>query len=596
MSYRAPVADMLFTMRHAAGLQEGLERGLYADLADGAAEALLDEAAKFAENRLAPINRNGDLDGAKLIDGAVKTSPGWREAYAQWIEGGWNSVTASPDYGGMGLPHLLNAACTEMWNSANMAFALCPLLGFGAIDAVESHASDELKSIYLARMISGEWTATMNLTEPSAGSDLNALRARAERQADGSYRITGQKIFITYGDHDMTENVIHLVLARLPDAPPGTRGISLFLAPKFLVNADGSPGARNDVVCVGLEHKLGIHGSPTCTMAFGDKGGATGWLVGQENKGLACMFTMMNSARMSVGLQGVALAERATQHALAYARDRRQGRAPGSSTPAGAMDAIVHHPDIARALMTMRACADAARAICYATAGALDRSHRLADPAERKQAAERNALLTPVAKAFSTDIGNEATSMGVQVHGGMGFIEETGAAQFMRDVRIAAIYEGTNGIQAIDLVQRKLPLSGGGTVRREIADMHGTVEKLRGSNSVDLTDMAEPLGEAVQSLARTTEYMLATLGFAPADALAGATPYLRLFGLARGGTLLAEIALAAHAADANDPVQAARIATARFFARNLAPGASGLEPAITEGAATVREAAALLAG
>ena len=596
MSYRAPVADMLFTMRHAAGLQEGLERGFYADLADGAAEALLDEAAKFAENRLAPINRNGDLDGAKLIDGAVKTSPGWREAYAQWIEGGWNSVTASPDHGGMGLPHLLNAACTEMWNSANMAFALCPLLGFGAIDAVESHASDELKSIYLAKMISGEWTATMNLTEPSAGSDLNALRARAERQADGSYRITGQKIFITYGDHDMTENVIHLVLARLPDAPAGTRGISLFLVPKFLVNADGSPGARNDVLCAGLEHKLGIHGSPTCTMAFGDKGGAIGWLVGQENKGLACMFTMMNSARMSVGLQGVALAERAMQQALAYARDRRQGRAPGSSTPAGAMDAIVHHPDIARTLMTMRACADAARAICYATAGALDRSHRLADPAERKQAAERNALLTPVAKAFSTDIGNEVASMGVQVHGGMGFIEETGAAQFMRDVRIAAIYEGANGIQAIDLVQRKLPLSGGGTVRREIADMRGTVEKLRGSNAADLTDMAEPLGEAVQSLSRATEYMLATLGSAPADALAGATPYLRLFGLARGGTLLAEIALAAHAADANDPVQAARIATARFFARNLAPGASGLEPANTEGAATVREAAALLAG
>ena len=596
MSYRAPVADMLFTMRHAAGLQEGLERGFYADLADGAAEALLDEAAKFAENRLAPINRNGDLDGAKLIDGAVKTSPGWREAYAQWIEGGWNSVTASPDHGGMGLPHLLNAACTEMWNSANMAFALCPLLGFGAIDAVESHASDELKSIYLAKMISGQWTATMNLTEPSAGSDLNALRARAERQADGSYRITGQKIFITYGDHDMTENVIHLVLARLPDAPTGTRGISLFLVPKFLVNADGSPGARNDVLCAGLEHKLGIHGSPTCTMAFGDKGGAIGWLVGQENKGLACMFTMMNSARMSVGLQGVALAERAMQQALAYARDRRQGRAPGSSTPAGAMDAIVHHPDIARTLMTMRACADAARAICYATAGALDRSHRLADPAERKQAAERNALLTPVAKAFSTDIGNEVASMGVQVHGGMGFIEETGAAQFMRDVRIAAIYEGANGIQAIDLVQRKLPLSGGGTVRREIADMRGTVEKLRGSNAADLTDMAEPLGEAVQSLSRATEYMLATLGSAPADALAGATPYLRLFGLARGGTLLAEIALAAHAADANDPVQAARIATARFFARNLAPGASGLEPAITEGAATVREAAALLAG
>ncbi len=595
MTYRAPVADMLFAMKHAAGLQDGVDRGYYADLADGAAEALLDEAAKFAENRLAPINRNGDLTPAKLVDGAVKTSPGWREAYQHWIEGGWNAVTATPDFGGMGLPHLINAACTEMWNSANMAFALCPLLGFGAIDAVESHASEELKSIYLAKMISGEWTSTMNLTEPSAGSDLSAMRTRAERQPDGSYRITGSKIFITYGDHDMTDNVVHLVLARLPDAPPGTKGISLFLVPKFLVNADGSLGARNDVHCASLEHKLGIHGSPTCVMAYGDKGGAIGWLIGQENKGLACMFTMMNSARLSVGLQGVALSERATQHALAYARERKQGRAPNSTSPAGAMDAIVHHPDIARTLMTMRATTDAVRAICYATAGALDRSHRLSDPAEKKKAAERNALLTPIAKAFSTDVGNEVASMGVQAHGGMGFIEETGAAQFMRDVRIAAIYEGTNGIQAIDLATRKLPLSGGETVRAEIADMRATVEKLRGSNAPELTDMAKPLGDAVESLARATDYMLNAVGSAPADALAGATPYLRLFGLARGGTLLGEIALAAHREGAAEAPNAARIASARFFARNLATGAGGLEEAVVEGADTVSEAAALLA-
>ena len=329
-------------------------------------------------------------------------------------------------------------------------------------------------------------------------------------------------------------------------------------------------------------------------MAFGDKGGAVGWLIGQENKGLACMFTMMNSARMSVGLQGVAISERATQHALAYARERRQGRAPNSTSPAGAMDAIVHHPDVARTLMTMRASADAARAICYATAGALDRSHRLEDPAEKKLAAERNALLTPVAKAFSTDIGNEVASMGVQVHGGMGFVEETGAAQFMRDVRIAAIYEGTNGIQAIDLVQRKLPLSGGETVRREIADMRATVESLRGSNVAELTEMAEPIGDAVDALARATDYLLGALGSAPADALAGAAPYLRLFGLARGGSLLAQLALAAHREGGG--ANAARIATARFFARNIAPGAGGLELAVTEGAATVRDAAALLAG
>ena len=596
MTYRAPVEEMLFAMKHAGGLLDGIEHGIYTDLADGAAEALLDEAAKFAENRLAPINRNGDLNGAKLVDGVVKTSPGWSEAYAQWVESGWNSVTASPDHGGMGLPHLINAACTEMWNAANMAFALCPLLGFGAIDAVESHGTEELKSIFLAKMISGEWTATMNLTEPSAGSDLNAVRTRAERSADGTYRLFGQKIFITYGEHDLTDNIIHLVLARLPDAPPGTRGISLFLVPKFMIEANGSIGARNDVKCVSIEHKLGIHGSPTCTMAFGDTDGAIGWLVGQENRGLACMFTMMNSARLSVGLQGVGLSERATQHALAYARDRKQGRAPNTSAPAGAMDTIIHHPDVARTLMTMRAYTDATRAICYVTAGALDRAHRLTDPAQKTIAQERNALVTPVAKAFSTDIANEVASLGVQVHGGMGFVEETGAAQFMRDARIAAIYEGTNGIQAIDLVQRKLPLSGGETVRREIADMRATVEKLRGSNAAELTEMAKPLGLAVESLARATEYMLATLGPALADALAGASPYLRLFGVARGGTLLGEIAIAAHdRAGDGDPANVARITIARFFARNLAPAASGLELAITDGATSVREATEMLA-
>ncbi|MDE2578994.1 MAG: acyl-CoA dehydrogenase C-terminal domain-containing protein [Hyphomicrobiales bacterium] len=592
MAYRAPVDDMMFTMRQVAGLEEGIAAGHYADLADGAAEALLSEAAKFAENRLAPINRNGDQHGAKLADGHVTTSPGWREAYGQWIEGGWNAVTASPDHGGMGLPHLINAACTEMWNSANMAFALCPLLGFGAVDAVEAHASDALKKIYLDKMVSGEWTSTMNLTEPSAGSDLNALRTRAERHPDGSYRIFGSKIFITYGEHDMTDNIVHLVLARLPDAPAGTRGISLFLVPKFLVNADGSLGARNDVHCAGVEHKLGIHGSPTCTMVYGDKGGAIGWLVGQENKGLACMFTMMNSARLSVGLQGVALSERATQHALAYARERKQGRAPDSTTQG--MDPIVHHPDVKRMLLTMRAMTDASRAICYATAGALDRSHRLTDAAAKKAAAERNALLTPVAKAFSTDIGNEVTSIGVQVHGGMGFVEETGAAQFMRDARIAGIYEGTNGIQAIDLVTRKLPLSGGQTVKDEIASIRESIEALRGSNAPALAEMAAPLGEAADALARATDYMLGALGAAPADALAGAAPYLRLFGIARGGSFLADIARAAHKSGESDPANAARIASARFFARNIAPGARGLELAVTEGASSVNVADAMI--
>ena len=579
MAYRAPVADILFTMNHAAGLAEGMESGVYHDLADGALEALLEEAAKFAENRLAPLNRIGDKVGAKLDGDIVTTAPGWRDAYAQWVEGGWNAVLGAPDHGGMGLPTLANAAFTEMWNSANMAFALCPLLGFGAIDAVEIHGSDALKDRYLAKMISGEWSATMNLTEPQAGSDLSALRTRAELQGDGSYKITGQKIYITYGEHDMTDNIVHLVLARLADAPAGTKGISLFLVPKFLPD-----GSRNDLRCTGLEHKLGIHASPTCSMSFGDNGGAVGWLVGEENRGLNCMFTMMNSARLSVGLQGVAQGEVATQAALAYARDRRQGRGVGS----GAVP-ISEHPDIRRTVATMRAMTDATRTICYMTAGALDVSRRSADAAVAKVAADRAALLTPVAKAFSTDLGNEIASMGVQVHGGMGFIEETGAAQIMRDVRIAGIYEGTNGIQSIDLVQRKLPLGGGAVVRAEIAAMRATVEKVRATNAPAFGRMGSALGDAVEAFARTTDWMLTALRDAPNDALAGATPYCRLFGLARGGTGLADLALAAHRLSASDSnvAHGARVATARFFAEHVATGAGGLEASITEGAASV---------
>ncbi|MBV9066306.1 MAG: acyl-CoA dehydrogenase family protein, partial [Methylobacteriaceae bacterium] len=394
MSYRVPVADMLFTMDHAAGLAAGIGSGLYPELADGVAEATLEEAAKLAEGVLAPLNRAGDLQGASLKDGVVTTTPGWREAYKQWSEGGWNGVTASEQHGGMGLPTLLGVACTEIWTSANMAFALCPLLNFGAVEAVEAHASDELKALYLDKMVSGEWTGTMNLTEPQAGSDLNAVRTRAEPVGDGPYKIFGQKIFITYGEHDLTDNIIHLVLARLPNAPPGTRGISLFLVPKFLLDAQGKPGKRNDVRCAGIEHKLGVHGSPTCTMVFGDEGGALGWLVGQENKGLACMFTMMNAARLGVGLQGVGLAEAATQRALAYAQERRQGRAIGA---AEATSPIVAHPDVQRMLLTMKASTAAARAICYLTAAALD----AAKGPEAQAALDRASLLTPVAKAFS---------------------------------------------------------------------------------------------------------------------------------------------------------------------------------------------------
>jgi butyryl-CoA dehydrogenase len=529
MPYRAPVSDILFTLRHAALLPDVMaahNRAHQGELDADFVGSILEEAGKFATERMAPTNVVGDRNGAKVIDGGVKTAPGWSELYADWIAGGWNGVAAPTEFGGMGLPVTVQSACNEMWSSANMAFSLCPLLTAGAIEALAAHGSEALKATYLEKMVSGEWTGTMNLTEPQAGSDLNALRARAEPQGDGTYKIFGQKIFITYGDHDMTDNIVHLVLARLPDAPAGTRGISLFLVPKFLVNADGSLGARNDARVHSIEHKMGIHASPTCTMVFGDAGGAVGYLIGQENKGLACMFTMMNNARLGVGLQGVAMAEAAYQHALAYANDRRQGRAAGET--GDGMSPIARHADVRRMLATMKGLTQASRAICYLVAASLDLSHGAADDAEKKRWADRAGLLTPVAKAFATDIGSEVASLGVQVHGGMGFIEETGAAQYMRDAKIAAIYEGTNGIQAIDLVQRKLPLQGGGVVREEIADMRKTIDALRASNDPAFGKTAERLGEAVDALDRSTEFLLKHLGSDVETVLAGATPYLRL--------------------------------------------------------------------
>jgi acyl-CoA dehydrogenase len=588
MTYRAPLDDMLFALRLAAGEGALAEGALYHDLADGVTEATLGEAAKFAEGSLHPLDRVGDKIGARWSDGAVTTAPGWREAYAQWIEGGWNTLAAPPGHGGMGLPALLGAACCELWNSANMAFALCPLLGYGAIEAMEAHASEALKKTYLRRMISGEWTATMNLTEPQAGSDLALLRTRAEPVGDGSYKIVGQKIFITYGEHDLTGNIVHLVLARLPDAPAGTRGISLFLAPKFLPDANGAFTRRNDIRCAGIEHKLGIHGSPTCTMAFGDAGGAIGYLIGEENKGLACMFTMMNSARLAVGLQGVAMAERATQAALAYARERKQGRgASGDAAP------IVEHPDVARMLLTMTALTAAARAICYETAAAADRARRLSGDAARLADA-RAGLLTPIAKAFSTDIGNEATSLGVQVFGGMGFIEETGPAQLFRDARIAPIYEGTNGIQAIDLVGRKLKLDEGAALRAEFEDMRKIVQEASLSDAA----LGARIGEAVEALALATVYLLRAMEASPRatpqEALAGATPYLRLFALARGATLLAKGA--SMAARSGAPDASRRRALAHFFADNIALAAPGLACVVTQGAPSLAAAQEFLRG
>ena len=582
MTYRAPVDDIVHALKTAAGLDDLTARGLLDGVDEDTIRAVLEEAGKFGAEVLDPLSATGDRAGSKLIDGKVATPDGWKEAYQQFAAGGWGALAAPEEWGGQNLPQIVATAAGEIWNASNLAFGLCPLLTFGAIDAVEAQGSEELKKLYLPKMVSGEWTGTMNLTEPHAGSDLSQLKTRAVKQADGSYRIFGTKIFITYGDHEMTENIVHLVLARLPDAPPGTRGISLFLVPKYLVNKDGSIGARNDVVCAGVEHKLGIHASPTCVMKYGEGGtGAVGYLVGEENRGLNVMFIMMNAARLAVGTQGVAVAERATQRAIAYAKERRQGRSSHSS--GDGMAPIIEHADIRRSLMTMKALTQAARAICLVTASETDVARRAKSPTERAAATARVALLTPVAKAFSTDIGCEVASVGVQVHGGMGFIEETGAAQIYRDARILPIYEGTNGIQAVDLVTRKLPLEGGKVVEAYIGELAQTAEEVRRSNRPDFGRMGERLGEAVAALAEASRWMGGALRSNPEGALAGAAPYLRLFGLAAGGIYLARGALAAARSGAAG-VQAQPIAVARFFAENLATAAPGLKETVVTGA------------
>jgi 3-(methylsulfanyl)propanoyl-CoA dehydrogenase len=593
MTYRAPVDDIMHALKTAAGLDGLIERGLLGDIDEPTIRAVIEEAGKFGAEVLEPLSTPGDRTGSKLVAGKVVTPPGWKEAYRQFAEGGWGALPAPEEWGGQNLPQIVATAAGEIWNSANLSFGLCPLLTQGAIDALEAQGSEELKRIYLPKMVTGEWTGTMNLTEPHAGSDLGQLKTRAEKRPDGTYRIFGTKIFITYGDHEMTDNIVHLVLARLPDAPPGTRGISLFLVPKYLVDEDGSPAARNDVVCAGLEHKLGIHASPTCVMKYGEKDGAIGYLVGEENRGLNVMFIMMNAARLAVGTQGVSVAERATQRAVAYARERRQGRA--GSTKGTEMAPIIEHPDIRRSLMTMRALTQAARAICLVTAKETDVARRAKDPAERAAAANRVALLTPVAKAFSTDIGCEVASIGVQVHGGMGFIEEAGAAQIYRDARILPIYEGTNGIQAIDLVTRKLPLEGGKAVEAYIGELKKTADEVRASNRPEFGRKGERLGEAVAALAEATRWMGgALMGKSQDAALAGAAPYLRLFGLAAGGIYLAKGALAT-ARNGGSGGPAHSIAVARFFAENLAVAAPGLKDSIVAGAESALAPEALLA-
>lgn len=585
--YRAPVSDIAHALKNVASMSSALSEGRFGDLDEDIVDAVLEEAGKFASDQLAPLNRVGDEIGATLKDNVVTTAPGWKEVYRAWIEGGWNGIAGPEKFGGQGLPIMMAIAVSEMWNSANMAFGLCPLLTIGAVEALHTHGSDELKSTYLEKLVTGEWTGTMNLTEPGSGSDLNALKAKAERADDGTYRIFGQKIFITYGDHEMTDNICHLVLARLPDAPAGTRGISLFLVPKYLVGADGSIGKRNDVFCHSLEHKLGIHGSPTCTMIFGDgfngnEPGAIGYLIGEENRGLACMFTMMNNARLNVGTQGVAIAEAAYQHALAYAHERKQGKSDGYDGEG--MSPIVEHPDVMRNLLTMKSMTQAARGICYSCAYALDMA-RNTEGDEARKWNEMAGLMTPIAKAFSTDIGCEVATLGVQIHGGMGFIEETGAAQFMRDARINPIYEGTNGIQAIDLVGRKLGLSGGEAVKIYIADLRKISEDVRGTNTPEFGETATKLDDAINAVEETTNWILEQLeaGNQP-QVLAGATPYLRQFGLAAGCAYLAKAGL-------ND---GPRAELARYFAENFLDECTALKQSVTAGHASLLGARALL--
>ena len=592
--YKAPVDEIAFTLKHVAGMNEAMDKGLLGDLGEDVVDAILAEAGRFASDEVAPLADIGDREGARLVDGKVRLPDGWTDLYRNWAAGGWNALTAPEAYGGQALPHMLNVAALEMWNSGSMAFALAPTLTMGAAEAVAAHGSEALKDTYLAKMVSGEWTGTMNLTEPHAGSDLGVMKTRAERRPDGTYRIFGQKIFITWGEHEATDNIIHLVLARLPDAPAGTRGISLFLVPKFLVNEDGSLGARNDLFCHSLEHKLGIHGSPTCTMIygdgkFGDEKGAIGWLVGEENKGLACMFTMMNNARLAVGMQGVAICEAATQKAVAYAKERTQGKAPGW-TGAG-MSPIIEHPDVARTLVTMKALTQGARAICFTCAHATDMSHRT-EGDEARHWQERAALLTPIAKSFATDAGVDVASLGIQVHGGMGFIEETGAARYLRDARIAPIYEGTNGIQAIDLVTRKLPLSGGSQVRGLIAELKTCVEAVRGSNLDGFGETAARLEAAIADLEAATDWLLAAQAQGSiTEALSGATPYQRLFGLVLTSAYLAKGALA----ETEDGGQPNRVALCRFAAENMLAETAALKDRVVNGAASLAAARAILA-
>jgi len=581
--YHAPLKEMHFVLESLAGLEQIGKLPGFEEATPDTVAAVLEEAARFATEVLDPLNAVGDREGARrLDDGSVRTAPGFKEAYLQYCANGWNGLTKNPDFGGQGLPQLVATAVEEMWHASNMAFDLCPLLTQGAIEAIELVGTPEQKERYLPKMVEGVWTGTMNLTEPQAGSDLAAVRTRAVPQKDGSYKLYGQKIFITYGEQDYTENIIHLVLARTPTAPEGVKGISLFIVPKLLVSPDGSLGARNDVHCVSLEHKLGIHASPTAVLAYGDHGGATGYLVGQENRGLEYMFIMMNQARFSVGLEGVGLAERAYQRAAAYAKERVQGR-PIGETVAGRAT-IIHHPDVRRMLLSMKAQTEAMRALAYVTAAALDNARRHPDAQARKHHQAFVDLMIPIVKGWCTETAQEVAYTGVQVHGGMGFIEETGAAQHYRDARIITIYEGTTGIQANDLVGRKTARDAGAAAFAVIAEMQKLDTDLARQSGAEFAAIRRELAAAASALRGAVEWIVRSSGSDPRAAYAASVPYLKLWGITAGGWQMARAALAAATRLAEGASDAAfyraKIATARFYADYFLPQARALEHAV----------------
>jgi 3-(methylthio)propanoyl-CoA dehydrogenase len=585
--YVPPLRDIRFVLEQLVDLDGLCKLEAYAQVDPGTVLGVIEESGQFIAKVVGPLNRVGDAAGSILDgEGNVTTPPGFREAYRQYVEAGWGSVPFPAEFGGGGFPWLVAVVMQEMLASACMGFSLLPLLTQGAIDMLAQHGSPDQQATYAEKMVTGEWAGTMNLTEPQAGSDLGAVRAKAVPAGDGTWRITGQKTFITYGEHDLAGNIIHLVLARVPGAPQGTRGISCFIVPKYLVSEDGSLGARNDLRCVSIEHKLGIHASPTCVMSYGDAGGAVGYLIGEANHGMRYMFTMMNTARLSIGVQGLSIAERAYQDGLRYAQERRQGRAVGA--PAGEPSPIVEHPDVRRMLLTMKAYIEAMRALLYTNAVSIDLARHHPDQAEQEARRELVDLLTPISKAWCTDLGVELASIGLQVHGGMGYVEETGVAQYLRDSRISPIYEGTNGIQAIDLVMRKVPMRDGGVVADLLAQMEGLGLEL-GAAGPELAGIQPALAGAVGVLREATGWILSRGRAEPNDALAGAMPYLRLCGLVIGGWLLARSALAASrllpVARGSDVVfLQEKIGTARFYAGQLLPQAAGLLPAVTAGA------------